>query len=267
MHTLVFVLCFTSTSIALAAPAFADDLPTKPGFAVMDNTGDGSKVNFDAAAIVPTSSASSGVLLRSSILGQYVAPNGFGGYAGISASTLVFTSDSRSNSGLGSLELGSLYHHAVSAEFDLGLRAGLILPTASHDPLLQLASTLIARPADVTTVSPDTTWLRLGVSPTYHSGPIFLRADFGVDIAIIDGRGSDAFKHINLGAGVGRNGVSATAELQTVFAANDDSFSVASLSVRYQGPTASPFVSISTPLEKEFRGEIVTLTTGLTFPF
>ena len=67
------------------------------------------------------------------------------------------------------------------------------------------------------------------------------------------------------------SGFTATAEMQTVFLLNNDrsdnSFHIAGLSVRYQGTRVSPFVSVSTPLEDGFRGEVVTVTTGLTFPF
>lgn len=227
----------------------------------------GSKVNTDLATVVPTGSGDDGVLLRFNFLGQYVASSGFGGYAGISATTLTFASDSQHEAGTGNFELGSLYQHAMSSELDLGVRVGLILPVVKRDDsLVQLAGTLIARPADIATVFPDATWLRLSISPTYHSGPAFVRADLGVDIAMLDGHGVDPIEHVNVGAGIEHNRVIATAEMQTAFV-GPRSIHVACLSARYHGEVASPYVALSTLLEDEFRGEVITVTTGLTLLF
>jgi len=267
---LVSTLLFAFINIASVAPAFADDSPARPGFALMDNTGDGSKVNLDVAAIVPTDSHADGGLFRSSFLGQYVAPNGFGGYAGISASTLLPERDFGSNSGIGNLELGGLFRHALSAGFDLGIRVGFVVPTASGDDrgFLQLASTAIARPADLATAFPTaTTWLRLGVSPTYHRGPVFLRTDLGVDVPVSGAQQANPIEHINLGAGIEHEGFAVTAELQAIFTTNGEFFKVAGLSARYLGNPVSPYVAVSTPLEDGLRGNVVTVATGLTFAF
>ena len=265
--TLVSTCLFASTSIAFATSAFADDAPAKPAFAMMDNTGDGSKINLDVTANIPTDGTNNGVPFRSSLLGQYVAPNGFGGYAGISASTLAFDDRSDNHVGIGNLELGGLYQHALSPDFDLGVRAGLIFPTGSQNLGLHAGNTLLARPADLATALPDTTWLRLGISPTYHRGPVFLRTDLGVDVAVADARGANVLEHINFGVGIEHAGFAATAELQTIFTTEGESFQVAGLSARYLGKHVSPYVAVSTPLDDRVRGEVVTVTTGLTFPF
>lgn len=271
--TLVFSLLFASTSIALVAPAFADDPPAKPAFALMDNTGDGSKINLDVAAIIPTEHPD-GALFRFGFLGQYVGPSGFGGYAGISASNL-FPADPAVGPGVGDAELGGLFQHALGREFDLGIRVGLAFPLANQADgrLADLASTLVTRPADLATTL-DASWLRLGISPTYHHGSAFLRADLGVDVPLFNAQGIPPIGHLNLGAGMGGNGVIATAEMQTVFTSDQGSdrkdfhsYSTAGLSVRYQGQQLSPYVMFSTPLEDGLRGNVVTATAGLTFPF
>jgi len=258
---------FVSTSIAFAAPAFADDAPAKPAFALMDNTGDGSKINLDVTANIPTNGTDNGVPFRSSLLGQYVAASGFGGYAGISASALAFDHGSENHVGIGDFELGGLYQHALSSDFAIGVRAGLTFPTASQNLALHAGNTLIARPADLATAASNAAWLRLGVSPTYHRGPVFLRTDLGVDVAFIDdARDTPTLGHINFGAGIEHKGFAATAELQTIFTTKGESFQVAGLSARYQGKWLSPYVAVSSPLDDGIRGNVVTTTAGLTIP-
>ena len=127
--------------------------------------------------------------------------------------------------------------------------------------------TLIARPADLATAGPNTTWMRLGVSPTYHRGPVFLRTDLGVDVAVADAHGANVLEHVNFGAGIEHKGFAATAELQTLFTTKGESFQVAGLSARYQGKWVSPYAAVSTPLDDGVRGNVVTVTTGLTLPF
>jgi hypothetical protein len=203
--------CTTALALGItSAPAFADGPETKPGFAGMDNTGDGSKLNLDGAVIVPTHGRGD-LLFRSSLLGQYVAPDGVGGYMGISAFDHQGNGDRESGSGIGNLELGGLYHRALSSDVDLGVRVGFILPTASDN-------SAIVWPADVATAIAGPTWLRLGLSPTFHDGPVFARIDFGVDVPLSDRDQLDPLEHFNVGIGIGSHGVSATAELQTIFA-------------------------------------------------
>jgi hypothetical protein len=279
MRAFVSTILFAVTCAASAAPAFAEEPEAMPAFALMDNTGDRSKINLDLADIIPMDSHADNVLVRSSILGQYVASNGFGGYAGITASGLLPEGDM----GTGNLELGGVYHRALSSNVDFGVRAGLVLPTERVGKdrlpqLIQLVSTLIARPSDLATAVPDATWLRFGISPTYHRGPAFLRVDLGLDVPVRDHsiHGFDPIGHLNLGAGIRNDGFTATAELQTVFVrwgTNIDdpmqitSYHTAGLSARYQGKRVSPFVSVSTPLDDEVQGQIITVTAGLTIPF
>jgi hypothetical protein len=265
MRSLVSTFVFASTSFAATASALADDQAPKLPFALMDNTGDGSKIDLDIAAIVPTDGPGDGVLLRSRFLGQAVAQNGLGAYAGISASTLVFDNGFADSSELGNLELGGLYQRALSSDLDLGMRIGLVLPTANDSfAPAHVVSTLIARPADLVTAASGITWLRLGISPTYHRGPLFARVDLGIDVPIIDGEGADPVEHLNLGVGVKGNAISLAAELQTVFLS--PSFHTAALTARYHGKV-SPHVSVSMPLDDVLRAEVVTVTAGLTVPF
>jgi hypothetical protein len=99
---------------------------------------------------------------------------------------------------------------------------------------------------------------------------LFLRTDLGVDVPIHDSHGIDPFTHINFGAGIEKDGVTATAELQNVFETGNGfaALQSAGLSVRYQGKWVSPYVSASTPLNGDgLFGKIVTVSAGVTLPF
>jgi len=279
MRTLACSLLLTTASTALAAPAFAETpAAPAPAFAIMDNTGAPSQLDTDLAFMVPTDDEEDGdgILLRMNLLGQYVAPGGFGGYAGIDVMQGLFDDSDDSYQAIGNLQLGGLFQRSLNPQVDIGARVGLILPTASDkgfDSLVHLIGTQVTRPADLATSAPDATWIRLGVSPTFHSGDVFLRTDAGIDVPVLDAENFklDAIGHVNIGAGVRHDRLVATAELQSAFAigSEDDVESLVhtgALSVRYHGATLAPFVALSSPLDDDLAGEIFAITVGLTAP-
>jgi hypothetical protein len=263
---LFVALVFTTVTVALTLPAHADDA-AGPDFALMDHTGDGSHARFELAAVAVRDQADD-PFLRTSVFGQYLHPSGFGGYAGLAMAAMPFVDDNHGDRvSVGNLELGTVFRRAVSSEMDVGVCGGLILPTANRDlisdaDLIGVVTTLLSRPADLATTTSDITWLRLGVSPTIHSGLAALRLDIGVDIPISDSRSTDPLWHVNLGVGIKHQRFSATAELQNV-SIDRESFHNAALSLRYLGKL-SPYLAVLTPLDDWARGEVATIITGLT---
>jgi hypothetical protein len=276
-----FIPSLALTAVAATgATAFADAPAERAPFATMDDTGDASKADVDLGIVRFDDGESDLTIGRLDLHGQYVAPSGFGGYAGITAATILFEDDDGDgdDSGVGNLELGGLYQRALSPQFDLGFRVGMALPTATDDfgGLVNMIATSVARPSDVVAALPNTTWLRLGVSPTFHHNGLFLRADVGFDIAL-DGAEdfADTFAHVNLGVGYAQGPFGIAAELQNAVAfydgdeGDDDSEWVhtAALTARYRGRVVSPFVSISTPLDDGIRGDAFGISAGLTAAF
>src|SRR5688572_3218050 len=103
---------------AVAGPAAADTAETasaiQPTFAIMDNTGDPSHVAADVALSIKD--GGDGMLFRTNLLGQFIMPNGFGGYGGIAASSIVFEEDDEGGSTeLGGLQLGAVFQTRTSA--------------------------------------------------------------------------------------------------------------------------------------------------------
>jgi hypothetical protein len=278
MRTLVSSLLLTSVTALTAAPALADG--TSISFNTLDGVGDGSRVTADLAL----STFDEATFVRTSLLGQYVGAAGFGGYAGIGAA-MAFDDDSDdSYESLGNLQVGGLLRRTVSPELDVGVRVGLVLPTSSSegfDGYAHVLATRFARPTDIVTAYPDATWLRVAASPTFHRGGFFARADLGVDVAVLDTDrvGFDALGHANVGIGGRTGNLSATAELQNVFVLgeDDDDFEdgmslserfihTAGISLRYHAPTVEPFVAVSSPLDDNLRGDVVTVTAGIAAP-
>lgn len=252
-------ICSTILTLTGGSPVFADEPDTKPSFALMDNTGDGTKFNTEIAVVEVRSLDGSLIVPR--ILGQYVSAGGLGGYATTIAG--FYTGQSNPDGGIGNLELGALYRRAVAPDFDLGIRAGLMVPAGGN--AVTVLSLLVARPADLVLGARDTTALRLGISPTIHQGPFAARMDFGIDEVLDSPGNTDAILHLNFGVAISGRQWSATAEYARVFTLEDSpALQNIGVSLRYRGTTVSPYLAVSTPLEDELRDDAITVALGLT---
>jgi hypothetical protein len=238
---------------------------------MMDNTGDGSEV--DLAFPIGVGREIPHQTYRPRLLIQDVAANGLGGYAALQGAAVFGADGQDPGYSIGNLELGGLYQVALSPHFDLAARVGVALPTATSGDSAQIWNTFasaVIRPADLVTSDPGT-WLRFGVSPSFHRGIAFARVDLGVDVAVA---GQDEFHnenraHANVGAGVALGALTATAELEFLDILdspgdfNFHTLSTAGVSARYAFERLSPYLLVSSPLES-YRGDYVTVTAGLT---
>jgi hypothetical protein len=247
MRILVFALPLVMSSVAFTASGFADSSTSGPStakvadleplFAMMDNTGDGTKVEINLAFAVMPSSLD-GMFLGGRMVVQRLWPSGHGIYG-----TVMPT-----EAGLGSVDIGGLFHTAMSSNSSIGAKLGVAIALDGDDAGIPWLRNAMMQPADVI-LGLDTTALRLGVSPTFRSEAGFLRIDLGIDVAMR--RGAFIIGHGNLGAGIGNEGLSATAELQSVFASDGGSettwFGALGVSVRLRRAAASPFVMVAKP--------------------
>jgi hypothetical protein len=248
MRILVFVLPLLVTNVVFTPSGFADSstgdprtagaATSEPVFAMMDNTGDRSKLEITlASGVMP--SRSDGMFLGGRMVAQHVWPKGYGLYG-----TAMPT-----RSRFGGLDIGVLFHTAMSSNSSIGARIGVATPSLDDDDTgIPWLPNAMMQPADLI-LGLDTTAVRLGLSPTYRGQAGFLRLDLGVDIAP-EGVGL-ILVHGNLGAGIRRDRVSATAELQSVFALAGDSenawFGAAGVSARLHCDAVSPFVMVAKP--------------------
>ncbi len=158
---------------------------------------------------------------------QYVTPSGTGGYVNLPISYL--SDQDESGTALGNVEIGALHNLELSPNTDFVLRGGITLPTApsfQDDPIDAVANiaNATARITDFLNVIPETTALRLAVSPVYRGKQVFVRVDGGVDI-VVDSSGDediDPLVRLNLGVGVMAGKTAVAAEFATIGTTGDD---------------------------------------------
>jgi hypothetical protein len=278
--TLRAFLTATSLSLlgtaALAAPALAQAAPeapvavASPLFPTMGP--DGSATSITGQLALLSAEGEDGMPKRLDLAAQFVGPTGYGGYATIAGT--MFEDESH----LGSLELGGLWsHHGPTS--DITLRAGVILPTSGVDDdgdfengngaLLHLITSIYTRPSDYLTAMPDTTTLRLAVSPSGHSGNFVARADIGMDVVIdTDGDNPDApFAHLDVGAGFDNGQAAVMLELSNMMYLDetDDMLHVAALTGAFHAGKVTPYVTISRPFGDVFGEDTDITITNLIF--
>ncbi len=199
-----------SVLAVLLASATASAQPI-PGFGTMDRFDEQSKfatslsyISFDDGFFEDLT------VLRFDFFGQYMTPDGLGGYAMMPFNRISFMDNSES--GVGNLEIGGLY--VVQGATPIVLRGGIALDTAdSQTGGIGLFSRITDFPSDF----PDTTWLRLSASPLWRTGTTFFRVDAGLDVPIDDGDSDiDPLVRLNVGGGIETGDIAIMGELVTV---------------------------------------------------
>ena len=189
--------------------------------------------------------------------GHYMTPGGFGGYLAVPLSYVGIESPLFDDSelALGNIEAGFQYAKWFRSEAALVFHAGLALPTADDDGagLLQFYASA-PRYGDLVQRLPDTTWLRLGLSPMGRSGKLFWRADVGLDLAIDDDNNAGDIApifRVNIGGGYDLGGAQLLGELVTdIIDSNggDDSSSTLTVGARFVSGNLRPGVGLLFPL-------------------
>lgn len=215
-------------SVGISGVARADEPPTQPssvepGFVTLDRADDHSFVEIDAGVSF-FDGEDPDFNVRMDLYGQYVSQTGFGGYGTIPIAYVADGDDSET--AVGNLEFGGIYNLQQGPRTSIALRGGLMLPTADDDDLAEAIvryATAYGRLTDLTSVSSETTWLRLAASPIYRDGELFFRADGGIDVAIDepDGADVDPIVRLNLGAGFTAGSIAFTGELASIGTTGD----------------------------------------------
>ncbi len=204
-----------------------------------------------------------------SLAGQYVTPQGIGGYLSIPMSYVsvegtvnippfppITSSDSELM--LGNLELGGLYSKYLTAHSAIVLHAGIALPTAADnddgDNPVAAFQGLASSPRYGNLVHRVTNsgWFRLGVSPMGRAGKLFWRADVGIDLAFDedDSDLSPIFR-VNLGGGLDLR----TVHLQVEYVSNitdddnDDVTGTLAFGARFLSGNLRPGVAVLLPVD------------------
>jgi len=190
--------------------------------------------------------------------------SGFGGYATLPMSYLSLDGNffppidvNESSLLLGNIEGGAMFTKWFNPDVAMIFHGGIALPTADDEDILFGLQDLANSPryGEFVLRDPNTTWLRLGLSPMGRSGTFVWRADVGIDLAINDDN-DNAFQyspvlHLSVGGGVDLGNAILQAELVNLLLDNpqgDDSSSTLSLGARFGAGRATPGLALILPL-------------------
>ncbi|MBP6848318.1 MAG: hypothetical protein KA201_31445 [Kofleriaceae bacterium] len=244
-------------TLATAGTALADDVPAAPAspprFPSLAPDGAASEVAAEVGLGIYDDADDT--LFSTSLTAQFMGAQHVGGYARIDAMTLDEAQ------AVSNLELGGLYR-AAGPQGALAVRAGLVLPTGPGedddlaDAFLPISHFATRRPSELARAIPDSTVLRLAVSPSTQSGALFARADLGIDV-FIDSPSSDnpdPFYHIDLAAGLKQGAGAATIELSSVGSlgtddSDDGTFDAITLGGQYDMGQATIGAGVTFPFD------------------
>jgi len=195
--------------------------------------------------------------------GQFLGRTGMGGYVNVPLSYVstdgnIFGQDLHdSDLMLGNIEGGGVFTKWFNPDTSMVFHLGIALPTADDDGLLSGLQDLANSPryADFVLRDPNTTWLRLGVSPMGRSNNFLWRVDAGLDLAVNDDN-PDAFQyspvlHLSIGGGFDLGGATLLAELVNLVLDNaqgDDTSSTLSIGARFNSGKLSPGIGLILPI-------------------
>jgi hypothetical protein len=169
--------------------------------------------------------------LRLDLYGQFVTGAGLGIYGILPASHLI-AEDLGDDTALGNVEAGVLYVVSAAPGLELVLRGGFTLPTADDGGTGGLLTGIDAnrlsswaRLTDFAHTWPETTWVRLAVSPIFRRNGLVLRADLGVD-AVISAPYEDPgpILRANLGGGLDAGDLALLIETVTIATPDQEPF-------------------------------------------
>lgn len=256
------ILTFVSLPLlATPAVAAADEPalpPTETSGVVFPTMGaDGTGNQLGAQLMLMNADGEDESLKRLDLNGQFVSPSGMGAYFALGASSVD------GETAVGAIEAGALYRRQTGTSA-FTARAGLVLPTGTNDGesgFVHLISTAYSRPSDYLTGFPDTTSLRLAVTPSTSRGTFVARADIGLDLPVA-GEGADLldglFLHVDLGAGFHNGKAGVLAELSTMayLEETDDLLHLIAITGELTAGKTTPYVTISRPFASGSDGEL-----------
>lgn len=229
-----------------------------PGFGTMDRFDEQTKFATSLSYVGYDEDWFAGAditVIRFDLFGQYILPEGYGGYGMVPLNyvSIGFDGDSDSETGIGNIELGGLY--LIPGDVPVVLRGGLALDTADDDTA---GFGLISRLTDIPSATPGTTWLRLSASPIVRRGNAFFRADFGIDVPIAEDEGTDfdPLLRINIGGGIETGQLALIGELLSVTTTEDDAdnrtLNMLGATARWLGSgQMQPHVTLQIPLDDD----------------
>ncbi len=205
--------------------------------------------------------------LRLETYGQYVFGRGTGGLYGQFPISYLAIEGADNEVAVQNFELGGFFLFGSPGRRFV-LRGGVSLPTADEDPGGYRANYLTSweRIADYAGIVPDTTWLRVSLSPLVSSGRLLFRGDVGLDLPMASGTGPLARASGGFGLLMGSWAIllelANTAFLDGIDEGSGGFIHTLSVGARILGSTAVHF-GLVLPLDDGVRGDIFILSLGV----
>lgn len=207
--------------------------------------------------------------LRFEPYGQWVSDSGVGIYGSLPFARSFGDGPSPTlpepRFAIGNLELGALF--VTSGETASWVfRGGIAFPTGgdSPDSILTNIAALEPRFTDLALAVPNAAYVRLALSPLFHTSNLFLRFDLGFDLGIDtndDMIDPDHFLRLNVGGGVDLGAVALGLELVNLGSFDDDDDNEffahdLAVTIRFMGEALQPVLAIGTPLDDDSRDRV-----------
>lgn len=197
------------------------------------------------------------------LAGHFVSQMGGGGYlvvpfSHVSVDPPVFDGDSELM--IGNVEAGFLYAAPLGHRADVLFHLGVALPTAADEELIHAYQPFATTPryGDLVQRWPNSTWMRLGVSPMGTAGPVFYRADLGLDLMLDDdddtGVDISPVVRVNVAGGLDFGKGEVSVELATNIVSpeddtEDETASTLAVGGRFDGGNVHPGIALIFPID------------------
>jgi hypothetical protein len=265
-----------AASPAAAQEQVAEPMGEVPGCALLDRADGVNRAGVELGYTMFDSPA--GVdftALRIDLHGQWLMPMGVGragGYAILPVSYARIDPDMGATNAewvIGDAELGGVYRQRLSSELDVAAHLGVTLPTAPEGSLSATEISgfangfaIYARPNDLVHAVPESSYLRLGVSPMLRSGQFFARADVAVDVPVHSANDEDlpTIGRLNGAAGVQASSMAFLFELVNLINLEEPEtededrwLTFAGVTARYTDGPWQPSLTLLLPLDDDIR--------------
>ena len=254
--------------------------PCRADFLTLDRQSDENKAQVEFTFTFSDESDFDTILLRTDFYGQFYY-KWIGAYMDLPINS-AFPEEGDSNETLGNMQLGLFHVQRFSDMLSLVATLGVGLPTAGDDlsDVFTNASATIPRITDLNVVAvPDAVSLRPSLSLRFESELVFVRLDLGVDMVFPDDGDAGYLLRLNLGVGAHLGPVDLALELANMgnITEDDDPEYSADLSERFIHtlavqaslplPHVRPFIAYITALDDGIRGDVHSVSMGVTGTF
>ena len=268
MHKRTLVLTLPLMALAMSSTVAAQ--PEQSPFATMDRLSGAPHIGGSLGLTLITPESDGNIVgFRLDFFGEARVTPRLNAYWQLPFS--IATGDGDTETGLGNIEGGVGYIANGPTATIIG-RAGLTLPTASNSSggLAANLVNMLSRLTDISSVTPETIYLRLAGSAIQNTGSVVLRADLGLDVPVSsDLDDVNTLARLNLGASFNAGNLNIGGELVNVLSLGEDGdFSdkiihTVAFTIAQRHSPRPIYAAFVLPLDDPFLGDAWVITAGI----